>query len=378
MPTITTLKQLLDAEFSIKDLGPIKYYLGIEFHRSDKGIFMNQQKFITDLLASASMTDCKPLSVPVAPHVKLFDNIDSGELIDNPSQYRAWVGKLLYLTSSRPDISFSVQSLSQFLQAPRTAHMEAARRVLRYLKHTKTHGLFFPSQNTLEFKGYSDSDWAGDVIDRRSVGGYCFLLGSATISWRAKKQSLTSRSSAEAEYRALADASCEVMWLKQLLGELTVPVNGPTTLFCDSKAAVDLTANPVYHARTKHIELDAHFIREKIAHGIVSVIQITSRENVADVLTKGLGKVPHWFCLSQMGLTFTITASALSVDGGSKVLYKNKGKAVITEIEEEENDQSMFDRRGANETIYSHHASTSQPTKQKLLIPFSQTLPYQL
>ena len=207
--------------------------------------------------------------------------------------------------------------------------------------------MFFPAHNNLEFKGYSDSDWAGDVVDRRSVGGYCFLLGPVAISWRAKKQSLTSHSSAEAEYRALADASCEVMWLKNLLQEFSIAVPDATPLLCDSKAAIDLTANPVYHARTKHIEIDAHFIREKIAHGIVRVIQITSKENVADVLTKGLGKVSHWSCVSQLGITFAVPAALIE---GKEKLHMDKGKNVITE---EEKCKEMSVSGGANETIYS-------------------------
>lgn len=172
---------------------------------------MCQQKFITDLLKSADMADCKPLSVYIDPRIKLYDNEESGMLITNPSLYRAWVGKLLYLTSSRPDISFSVQMLSQFLHAPREKHMRAAVRVLRYLKCTKSHGLFFLADNSLQLKRYSDSDWGGDPNDRRSVGSYVFQLGTA-ISWRSKKQSLTSRSTAEAEYRALQ------MHLVQLFG----------------------------------------------------------------------------------------------------------------------------------------------------------------
>lgn len=125
--------------------------------------------------------DCKPLYVLIAPHIKLFDGEESGSLISDPSLYRLLVGKLLYLTSTRPNIAYSVQSLSQFLHAPRTTHFKADKRVLRYLKHTSSHGLLFPAKNSLEFKGYSDSDWAGDVLDRRSVGGYCFLLSSVVI-----------------------------------------------------------------------------------------------------------------------------------------------------------------------------------------------------
>lgn len=142
----------------------------------------------------------------------------------------------------------------------------------------------------------------GNPVDRRSVGSYTFLLGNGAISWRSKKQSITSRSFAEAEYRALEDASCEVIWLKNLLIELGVNIKGPVSLFCDSKSAVDLTANLVYHASTKHIEIDCHFIREKIQSGLINVSQISTKVNTADILTKGLGKVPDWSCCSRLGI----------------------------------------------------------------------------
>lgn len=169
---INALKHLLDVKFNIKDLGPIKYYMGLEVSRTSDGIFVTQQKFIQDLLAFANMLECKPLSVPIDPHLKLFDNIKSGPLLDNPSVYRAWVGKLLYLTYSRPDISFSVQMLIQYLHAPRVKHMVALTRVLSYLKWTAGHGLFFPAHNSLDLRMYSDSDWAGDATDRKFVDAY--------------------------------------------------------------------------------------------------------------------------------------------------------------------------------------------------------------
>ncbi|XP_017239544.1 uncharacterized mitochondrial protein AtMg00810-like [Daucus carota subsp. sativus] len=214
MPSIQRLKDLLHEQFTIKDLGPVKYYLGLEVKRTQKGIFLSQQKFINDLLEVANLSQANPLSVPFDPHIKLYDSDESGPLLSNATVYRALIGKLLYLTTTRPDVAFSVQLLSQFLHAPRLKHMEVVHRVLRYLKLTMSHGLFFPSDNPLNFQGFSDNDWGACPLDRRSVGGYAFTLGPAVISWRSKKQALTSRSSAEAEYRALADASCEVLWLK--------------------------------------------------------------------------------------------------------------------------------------------------------------------
>lgn len=221
--------------------------------------------------------------------------------------------KILYLTSSRPDIAFSVQHLSQFLHAPRAKHLEAVHRVLRYLQLTKAHGIFFPSQIQLVIKGYSDNDWGGCALTRRSVGGYAFLLGSAVVSWRSKKQQVLSKSSAEAEYRALSDVSCEAVWLTSLFKEPGLSSSAPIPLLCDNKAAVDLSANPVYHARTKHIEIDCHFIREKITSGLISVFQVLSKDNAANILTKGLGKALHWNCSSKLAL---LTLLCLQFVGG--------------------------------------------------------------
>lgn len=258
---VSALKSMLDAKFSIKDLGEIKYYLGFEVVRNNTGIFINQRKCILDLLTSADMLDAKPLTIPLDQHTKLHDNAASGELLSNHSLYRSWVGKLLYLTLSHPDISYSVQIINQFMQNPRDKHLVAATRVLRYLKCTAGKGLLFPANNNLVLTGYCDSDWGSCPTSRRSISGYCLLLGPSLVSWQSKKQSVTSRSTAEAEYRALATTTCEVLWLHSLLKDLQVSISGPTTLFCDNKAAIDIAENPVYHARTKHIEIDCHFVR---------------------------------------------------------------------------------------------------------------------
>ena len=270
----------------------------------------------------------------------------------------------MYLTTTRPDVAFSVQLLSQFLHAPRLKHMEAVHRVLRYLKHTKSHGLFFPSDNPLTFQGFSDSDWGACPLDRRSMGGYVFTLGPVVISWRSKKQALTSRRSAEAEYRALADASCEVLWLKQLLTELTLPMTGSVNLFFDSKSALDLAANPVYHARTKHIEIDCHFIREKIALGLVCVLPVASKLNPADILTKGLGKVPHWTCC-KLGLTY-LTTIASPICGGAD------------NDTEDSKTEGGSHKGGSNKLQIAALAVGTRSVQHKLTVPFVQTKPYEI
>ena len=211
MTEIKQVKDSLHRQFTIKDLGELQYFLGLEVARTSNGICLNQRKYAVDLLREEQFLHCKPVSTPIDPSVKLMAN-DSPCLTDH-SDYRRLIGKLLYLTLTRPDISYAVQQLSQFVNQPTELHLKAAHRLLRYIKKAPSQGLFFAADNPLELKGYSDSDWAGCQDTRRSVTGFCLFLGNSLVSWRSKKQPTVSRSSSEAEYRALAITACEVQWL---------------------------------------------------------------------------------------------------------------------------------------------------------------------
>lgn len=190
-----------------------------------------------------------------------------GEELKDASIYRRLVGRLIYLTITRPEISYSVHVLSQFAQAPRKEHLEAAIRVVRYLKGNPGQGILLCADNDLRLYAYCDSDWASCPITRRSVTGYFVKLGQSPVSWKTKKQSTVSRSSAEAEYRAMAAATSELIWLKSLLASLTVNHEGPMRLYCDSQSAIHIAANPIFHERTKHIEIDCHYVREQLQTG---------------------------------------------------------------------------------------------------------------
>ena len=174
---INSLKSALHSAFSIKDLGEAKYYLGLEISRTDEGILLSQRKFILDMLETSNLLDSKPLFIPLDQHLKLYDNEKSGTLIQNPSLYRSLVGKLLYLTFTRPDLSFNIHLLSQYMQAPREKHLSSVFIVLRYLKCTAGLGLFLPAANSLRLRGYCDSDWGGCTSTDRLVTGYCLQLG---------------------------------------------------------------------------------------------------------------------------------------------------------------------------------------------------------
>ncbi|KAG8499583.1 hypothetical protein CXB51_006239 [Gossypium anomalum] len=248
-------------EFEIQNLGPLKYFLGMEVARSRKGLVASQKKYVIDLLKEAGMSGCRPADTPIDPNVK-FENKE-GQLVDK-GQYQRLVGKLIYLSHTRPDIAFAVSLVSQFMHSPMEEHEEVVFRILRYLKSSPRKGLFFKKSEQRGIEAYTDADWAGSITDRRSTSGYCTFVWGNLVTWRSKKQSVVARSSAEAEFRSMAQGICEMMWLKRIMEELRKPITSPMKLYYDSKAAISIAHNPVQHDKTKHVEIDKHFIKEKI------------------------------------------------------------------------------------------------------------------
>ena len=212
-----------------------------------------------------------------------------------PSIEDWWPGRLIYLTVTRPDIVYYVRTLSQFMHEPRKPHWDVALRVLRYIKGTPGQDLLFSSTNSLALKAFCDSDWGGCHATRRSVTGYCVFLGDSLISWKSKKQANVSRSSAKAEYRAMANTCLESIWLHYILQDLKVTQLAPTPLFC-------YPLNPVFHERTKHIEIDCHIVREKLQAGMISPSYMPTRLQLADVFTKALGKDQFVTLRNKLGL----------------------------------------------------------------------------
>lgn len=217
--------------------------------------------------------------------------------------YRCLVGKLNFLTNTRPDLAFTVQHLSQFLQQPREAHYKALMHVLRYVASTMGQGILLKGNEHLTLQAYSDSDWGACLTTRRSISGYVMLLGNSPISWKSKKQHTVSKSSSEAEYRAMSAAAGEVTWMVRLLEELGVRQLKPVTLFCDNQSAIHIAKNPVHHERTKHIEIDIHFTRDKVLEGLLQITYLPTESQIADVLTKVLPSVKFNELLSKLGMT---------------------------------------------------------------------------
>jgi Reverse transcriptase (RNA-dependent DNA polymerase) len=281
---IERLEGKLNQEFEMKNLGGLKYFLGIEVSRNKTGITLSQRQYILDLLAETGMLECTPAETPMVQSVKLSNKQD--QIPTNKERYQKLVGKLIYLSHTRPDITYAVGIVSQYMHDPKEEHMDAVVRIIRYLKGTPGKGVTFGKNGHTNVEGYTDADWAGDVDDRKSRSGYFTFLGGNLVTWKSKKQNTVALSSAEAEFRGIRNGVQELMWLKKLLEEIGYDLTEEMKLFCDNQASIQISQNPVQHDRTKHIEVDRHFIKEKIDAKLISLPFVRSHEQVADILTK--------------------------------------------------------------------------------------------
>ncbi|KAJ0912622.1 putative RNA-directed DNA polymerase [Helianthus annuus] len=275
----------LHTEFKLKDLGSLSYFLGLEVTHTSSGLFLSQAKYAYDIRTRAGLLDSKPVATPLTTTDTFTSN---GTPFQDPTFYRSIVGALQYLTITRPDLSYAVNQASQYLQNPTTTHFQLVKRILRYVKGTLSYGLSFDRPIKTTLVGYSDADWARCVETRWSTCGYSIYLGGNLVSWSAKKQPTVSRSSCESEYRAMANTAAEIIWLTHLLRELNALPTDRPTLLCDNKSALFLSQNPVSHKRSKHIDIDYHFVRELVSSGQLHTKFIPTKLQVADIFTKSL------------------------------------------------------------------------------------------
>ena len=237
-----------------------------------------------DLLSRTKFQDVKPVSTPAQTGKK--PSLHDGDPLQNLEEYRSIVRALKHLTITHPDISFAVNPVCQFMHQPTTTHWTAIKRILCFLKHTPDHELLY-CPGPLRLEAYSVADYAGNPDDRHSISSYCIYLGPNPISWNAKKHSNVSRSSTEAEYRQLAYTAAEISWLSSLFKDLGISLTTPL-IWCENVSSISLASNPVFHARTKHLEVDYHYVRDKVTCKELEVNYICTTDQVADVFTKGL------------------------------------------------------------------------------------------
>ena len=263
---------------------------------------LSMPHYIDDLLNRFQLSDSPPLSTPLNTNVELSvdkvsthtnSDVETDSVARSPS-YAAAVGGLMWPACTvRPDISFAVQLVARFTNNPTKEHWTAVIRILRYLKGTRTRGLVYSPSTATSLAGFCDADWAGDVDKRKSTSGYCFLLNGTAISWTSKRQSTVALSSAEAEYLALGTAVQEALWLHSFTSELHILRNPTIPIFCDNTAAIALANNPIFHGRSKHIDIRHHFIRSHLQEQHFSLSHIPGNENPADIFTKGLPRPAH-------------------------------------------------------------------------------------
>jgi hypothetical protein len=281
-------------------MGELTFFLGLQVDQLDDGFFIHQTKYVADLLKRFHMEDSSAMDTPLPVNHGLSPNEPNDKAVD-PTLYRSMIGSLMYLTSSRPDIMFSVCLCARFQANPKESHMKEVKRILRYLKGAPRLGLWYPKYGAFDFVAYTDSDFGGCNLDRKSTTGGCQLLGGRLVSWQCKKQTSVSQSTCEAEYIAAGSCCAQVLWIQQQLRDYGMDFLD-TPIRIDNKSAVDVTKNPVYHSRTKHIDIKHHFLRDCTDKKLIHLEKVLTDDNLADLYTKAFGKARFEFLVKINGM----------------------------------------------------------------------------
>jgi Reverse transcriptase (RNA-dependent DNA polymerase) len=338
---IANVKTQLSAEFAMKDLGQLKHFLGMRISRNHNGdITIDQNGYIRQILERFGMEESKAVSTPFVTSTRL---LSANHAPENSTEFQAdkadikryqtMVGSLMYaMLCTRPDLAYAIQQLSQFNSNPTNAHFQAAKRVFRYLQGTPTMGLAYSANTTgatKQVQVYCDADYAMDG-DRKSISGLLFTLAGSPISWQAKKQTTVAQSTVESEYAAMAHAAKEMIWLQYLLKDLGMSKYAPTILFGDNQGAISLAKNPTHHAKTKHVDVQLHFIRDHVEKGTINIEYCPTDDMLADLMTKGLPRERHEKLLGRMGMrthkvigSTTPSSSSKESTSGSVELFRH-------------------------------------------------------
>nr|GEV89136.1 hypothetical protein [Tanacetum cinerariifolium] len=292
-------EKLMHIMFEMSMMGELKFFLGFQIHQSPRGIFINQVKYAQEILIKHGMTSCDSIGTPMA--MKHLDADLSGIPVDQ-TKYQSMVGALMYLTASRPYIVHATCYCARYQAKPTEKHLTVVKRIFRYLKNTNNMGLWYPKDTGFELTAFSDLDHAGCLDSRNSIsGGIQFLGGDKLVSWSSKKQDCTSMSSAEAEYVSLSACCAQVLWMRTQLIDYGFHFD-KIPMYCDSKAAIAISYNPVQHSRTKHIDVRYHFIKEKVEKGIIELFFVETEYQLADLFTKALSKDSFKYLVRRLGM----------------------------------------------------------------------------
>ncbi|GJS83134.1 retrovirus-related pol polyprotein from transposon TNT 1-94 [Tanacetum coccineum] len=277
--------KIMHDKFEMSMMGELNFFLGLQIKQMEDGMFFNQSEYIKEMLKKFGLKDSIPTKTPMSTKIKLTKD-DKADSVAS-TKYRGMIGSLIYLTAGRPDIMFSVCLCSRFQENPKATHLDAVKRIFRYLRGTTHKGLWYPNGTRIETIVYADSDYAGDYLDRKSTSVVCIFMGCFLTSWFSKKQTALAISTIEAEYVSVGKACQQALWMKQALIDCDIRLDD-VPIMCDNKGAIDLSRNPVQHSRTKHIEIRHHFLRDNVLKGNISIEKVTSEDILADILTKPL------------------------------------------------------------------------------------------
>eukprot|EP00253_Pinus_taeda_P025441 PITA_25441 len=291
---------VMHKEFEMSLLGELTYFLGLQIQQKEEGIFLSQTKYLKQILKKYGMEDAKPVFTPMVTGCSLSAN-DESVAVHQPT-YRSMIGSLTYLTGTRPDIMHAVGIVGRFQANPKETHLQAVRRIFKYLQGTENYGLWYPRDTDLTLYAYTDADWAGSMDDRKSTSGGAFFMGSRLLSWFSKKQSSIALSTAEAEYVVAASCCTQLLWMMQTLQDFQIDCTPPISILCDNTSAISISKNPVMHSKTKHIPIKYHFLREQVLEQKVKLEYVPSKEQVADILTKPLPREAFEYLRQKLGV----------------------------------------------------------------------------
>jgi hypothetical protein len=283
--TCEEFSRIMIQKFEMSMMGESKYFLGFQVKQLQEGTFISQTKYIQDILNKFGMKDAKPIKTPMGTNGHL--DLDTGGKSVDQKVYRSMIGSLLYLCASRPDIMLSVCMCARFQADPKEAHFRVVKRIMRYLVYTPKFGLWYPKGSTFDLIGYSDANWAGCKIDRKSTSGTCQFLGRSLVSWASKKQNSVALSTTEVEYIAAGHCCAQLLWMRQTLMDYGYKLS-KVRLLCDNESAIRMVDNPIEHSRTKHIDIQYHFLRDHHQRGDIEIAYVSTKEQLADIFTKPL------------------------------------------------------------------------------------------
>ena len=292
-------EEIMHNRFQMSSMGELKFFLGLQVKQQGDGIFISQDQYVEDILKKFDLVSIKAAATPMEQKVNLKKNEESMDVDEH--LYRSMIGCLMYLTATRPDIMFAVCACARFQVKPKVSHLNAVKRIFKYLKGQPNLGLWYPKDSPFILEAFSDSDYAGASLDRKSTTGGCQFLGSRLISWQCKKQTVVANSTTEAEYVAAASCCGQVLWIQNQLLDYGYNFM-KTKIHIDNESTICIVKNPVFHSKTKHIEIRHHFIRDSYEKGLIEVTKVHTDNNVADLLTKAFDSSRFNFLTASIGM----------------------------------------------------------------------------